>query len=75
MDADRFIQSVDESLITMNKKVRLLQLIGNRRPLSYREQFDLKYLMIIRTKYLELRIKELAEKGRILGCDMSLSFE
>ena len=58
MDADRYIQSIDESLITMNKKVRLLRLIGNRRPLSYREQFDLKYLMIIRTKYLELRRKE-----------------
>lgn len=75
MDADRFIQSIDESLIEMNKKVRLLQLIGNRRPLSYREQFDLKYLMIIRTKYLELRRKEFAEKGRILGCDMSIAFE
>lgn len=75
MDADRFIQSIDESLIEMNKKVRLLQLIGNRRPLSYREQFDLKYLMIVRTKYLALRRKEFAEKGRILGCDLALSFE
>lgn len=75
MDLDRFIQSYDTALIEMNKKVRALQLIGNRRPLSYREQFDLKYLMILRTKYLELRRKEFAEKGRILGCDMSLSFE
>lgn len=75
MDADRFIQSIDESLITMNKKIRGFQLLGNSRPLSYREQFDFKYLMILRTKYLELRRKEFAEKGRILGCDMSLAFE
>lgn len=75
MDIDRFIQSYDTALIEMNKKIRVLQLIGNRRPLSYREQFDLKYLMILRTKYLALRRKEFAEKGRILCCDSSLAFE
>lgn len=72
MDTDRYIQSMDKSLIEMNKKVRLLQLIGNRRPLSYREQFDLKYLMIVRTKYLALRRKEFE---KYIHADLALALK
>lgn len=50
--------NADSSLMAMNKAVRAFQLLGNMRPLSYREQFDFKYLMILRAKYLELKRRE-----------------
>lgn len=52
-------QSYDTSLIEINKKIRSFQLIGDIRPLSYREQFEYKYLILLKTKYSALKRTEI----------------
>lgn len=59
MEDNMLIHSRDESLIEMNKKIRSFQLIGDIRPLSYREQFEYKYSILLRAKYSELKRTEI----------------